>query len=364
MKRTFHWLVLNIFLFSVSAQPARIGGFNIYYGSLHNHCSISDGKGSALDAYSSAKTNAGFDFFALTDHGELMSPGEWSTIKNTADDFNENGVFAALWGFEWSSPAYGHVVVLGSNDYCMAIVGSVASFSRLVHWVESRECLAFFAHPGYADDNGTEFSHFNTFPSDKFFGMELWNGSDNFDRYYVNNGYFKDDGGLGYYDEAMQRGWKIGAAGNEDNHNANWGNLDSRMAVLAGDLTRSSVWEALRSRRFYSTLDKNLEISFKIRGEEMGSTLPSGSYEGEIRLHDADNESFTKVELLRNGTLYETFSVHESAPVISFSVDAAPGDYYYIVVYQEDGGQAITSPVFFDDPVVVGLLPELNGVFP
>lgn len=342
-------MLLHALAISAFAQHPEIGGYHVYYGSLHDHSSASDGKGSALDAYSAAKNAAHYDFFALTDHGELLSDNEWESVKQIANAFNVDGVFAAMWGFEWSSPTNGHAVVLGSTGFCSAILGGVGSFSEFVDWVNARYCLVFFAHPGYTDAYGTEFNHFHGAPSCKFVGMELWNGRDGFSTYYDNNGYFSDDNGLSYYDEALIRGWRIGAMGNEDNHNANWGVIESAMAVLAPELTREAIWNALLNRRVYSTLDHNLEMSFKIQGQEMGSVLHPGSYPGEIRLHDADEEVFTKVDLICNGRVCQSFTVNEASILIQFDAEANAGDYMYIRVYQQDGDRAISSPVFFDD---------------
>ncbi len=348
MKILF-FALLHAFALAAFSQQPEIGGYYVYYGSLHDHSSVSDGEGSATDAYSAARDAAHYDFFALTDHGELLSNNEWNTVKQIANYFNEDGVFVALWGFEWSSPLYGHAVVIGSGSYCSAILGGVGSFTEFVQWVNARDCLAFFAHPGYTDANGTEFDHFHGVPSYKFVGMELWNGRDGFSTYYDNNGYFSGDDGLSYYDEALIRGWRIGAMGNEDNHNANWGVIESAMAVLAPELTREAIWDALMKRRVYSTLDQNLEMSFKIQGQEMGSVLHPGSYQGEIRLHDAGEEVFTKVELICNGRICQSFAIEEVSPLIHFDTETRSGDYIYIRVYQQDGDRAISSPIYFDD---------------
>jgi hypothetical protein len=360
----FLLLVFVAAIAPVSAQHAEIGGFNVYYGSLHNHCDISDGEGSAAYAYKKAKATSNYDFFGLSDHAEMMTSSEWNSLKENADINNEDGFFVTFWGFEWSSLRHGHVTVVGSNNFSSSISLFTNNFSKLVNWVSSRKCVAFFNHPGDYDSPGPEFNHFDIAPSYNFVGMELWNDYSEFDRYFVNDGYHDNDNGLSYYDEALQREWRIGACGNEDNHNGSWGVSESKMAVLASDLTRNSVYDALKSRRFYSTLDRNMEVSFKIQGQEMGSILHAGSYKGEIRLHDADNELFTTVELFRNGMIQHTFYVNQTYPQLSFSIDASHGDYYYIRVSQQDGDQAISSPVFFDDQIPVNYLPEVTMVSP
>ena len=79
--------------------------YNIYYGYLHSHTGVSDGSGTPSDAYSQAK-NAGLDFFGTTDHDywpQDMSTKNWDKINKAADSFNEDGVFTALVGYEWTS---------------------------------------------------------------------------------------------------------------------------------------------------------------------------------------------------------------------------------------------------------------------
>lgn len=76
-------LLLGLELLSVigiQAQPS-IGGFNIYYGHLNNHTSVSDGTGTPEHAYVYAKNEPHLDFFGLAEHSNLMSSTEWATVK-------------------------------------------------------------------------------------------------------------------------------------------------------------------------------------------------------------------------------------------------------------------------------------------
>ena len=95
-----------------------IGGYNVYFGSLHNHTSYSDGQGTPDQAYAYARNNGQLDFFGLADHSEMLTSSEWTTIKNAANNANLDGIFTAFYGFEWSSFwSYGHVAVINTDDY-------------------------------------------------------------------------------------------------------------------------------------------------------------------------------------------------------------------------------------------------------
>ncbi|WP_167619886.1 CehA/McbA family metallohydrolase [Maribellus sediminis] len=356
-------LILLIIAGTVNAKPdakdrntpmpaistaSAIGGYNVYYGHLHNHSNVSDGAETPDYAYNYAKNTAGLDFFGLSDHASAIGSTEWTTIKNAANTYNEDGVFVAFWGFEWSHSTQGHVTIINTDDYCTT--NSEPNFSNLLSWVNSRECAAFFNHPGRQNSTDQEFGQFLNTPSEKFVGMELWNKTDIFNVYYYNDGYYSSDGNLGYFDEALIRDWKIGAGGSEDNHTADWGTrTDNRLAVLANSLTRADIYDAIKNKRFFTTLDRNLKMSFKINGQEMGSTVQGNSGQSlQITASDDDGEVFTKVQLLLNGTVLSTWSPGTSDVSIIDNISTSDGDYYYIKVTQADGDEAISSPIFIE----------------
>ncbi len=348
--RTF--LTTTAFLFLATmisfAQHPSVGGYNVYYGHMHNHTGYSDGEKRPEDAYKFARDNGGLDFFGLSDHVEMLSDSEYKRTKTEANRFNEDGRFVTFYGWEWTSVNYGHVSVFNSPDRIGSGLWLFTSFKSLVKQVNRRECIAFFNHPGSYNLLGNEFSHFTTEPSEKFVGMELWNGNKGFSKYYYNNGYYRNDGGKGYFDEALVRGWKIGAAGSEDNHDDDWGTKnDYRMAILSKNLTRAELYAALKARRFFATLDKNLSMSFKMNGSEMGSEITdSGNLKVSVLLNDEDNERFTSVQLLKNGEVIHDWPVNQVAPSLSFTADGVYGDYFYIRCRQADGDEAISSPIF------------------
>jgi hypothetical protein len=97
---------------SASAQHPGIGGYNVYYGSLHNHSNVSDGSGTPATAYNYARNTAHLDFFGLSDHSTYLTTAQWTDVRNQADASNQDGIFTTFYGFEWSSKAgYGHITV-------------------------------------------------------------------------------------------------------------------------------------------------------------------------------------------------------------------------------------------------------------
>jgi len=363
MRRTVIALfILCITAVNALAQPPSIGGYNVYYGDLHNHSNASDGHvdATSASAYHYARYTAGLDFFSLADHSDQygdFTPAKWLDIKNQANAHHQDGVFVALHGFEWSHATHGHVAVINTDDYCSHLVAPTNTFGGLVSWLASRPAsVAFFNHPGRQNKTEEEFGHFTGSPSRQFVGMELWNKSHHFSTYWDNDGY-NPNNNMGHYDEALSKGWRIGASGARDYHgqySGSWGAF--RMAVLASSLTRNHLLSAMRTRRFYSTLDKSIALSFTVNGKEMGSVLEPGTYNFRVRATNGDGKPFTKVELFRDRVggnqrvvVWTADGINASSIDRSVSRVTSPGDIYYVRVSgidDDDKNQAISSPVW------------------
>lgn len=351
---TTSWLA-----FGAAASPAGgvagPGAYNAYFGYLHSHTGVSDGAGTPAQAFAHARDEAGLDFFAVTDHDyypDPMTDADWSVIRSAADQYNEDGRFVTFWGFEWTSDTerwqpgglgLGHVTVVGSEDYCSSADAGTRTLDQLVDWLSGRSAIALFNHPG---QYGTTFDGFEFARSDAFVGMELWNRDTD---YYSGDGFHADDGGRGYYDEALSRGWYIGAGGGQDNHSADWGTANEwRIAVLAPAKTRADILDAFRARRFYATRDRDLRLAFTCNGQHMGSKIAPGDLDCRIEVRDGDREVFAKVELVVNGKVVRTWAVHDTHLVLAHALAGQQGDYLYLRAYQanESDWVAISSPIF------------------
>jgi len=334
-----------------------IGGYNVYYGQLHSHTNLSDGSGTPDEAYRYARDTAKLDFFSIADHcsypyDRMMTVAEYQGMQATANSYNRDGVYVTFWGFEWTSDdtswggpstllGKGHITIINSPDFCRATDQASNDLSELVNWLSTRDVVAFINHPGQYNTTLDKFAFKLT---DKIVGMELWNGSTD---YYGNDGYHGGDGGLGYYDEALARGWYIGAAGSGDNHSGDWGTQNEwRMAVLATEKTRASIYSGMKARRFYSSRDKNLALSFRCNGAQMGSKISGGTLNIEIEATDADREVFSRIDLLKNGTVVQTWTPNVTHPHVTTTQYGRHGDDFCVRVYQSGTWAAISSPVF------------------
>jgi hypothetical protein len=349
-RKIIKQFILFLLLLALIVPQSYAGvAYNVYYGQLHSHSKDSDGSGTPVQAYQYARDIAGLDFFSLADHCSYpypdgITPSEYQNQQSVANSYNQDGVYVTFWGFEWTSDdtswggpptllGKGHITIINSPDHCNATDEATNDLNELVDWMSTRDVVAFFNHPG---QYGTNFDNFNFNYSDKIVGMELWNRSTD---YY---------GSGSWYHNALNEGFYIGATGGGDNHSADWGTLNEwRMAILAPELTRASLFEAMKARRFYSSRDKNLALSFTCNGAQMGSKTASGSLDVVIEASDGNSEVFSKIDLLKNGAVIQTWTPNITNPSVTTTVSGTEGDYFYVRVYQ--GGSAwaaISSPVF------------------
>ena len=382
--------------------------FNVFYGLLHSHTGLSDGaaSGTPMQAYQHARDVAGLDFYAVTEHNNhmrrftginapdvFMTEEDYAMVRYAANYHYRPGEFVTFTGFEWTTWYAGHITVIsnpnnehpesqfvyrnipGTIDFSrnfLAERNNASSMDNLYDWLEEREVVAFFNHPGgyngttrrQGPNNVREFNHFQGRITDRMVGMELFNRNFGFEfYYYVRNHttHLRGTPGWGslqplnqgfspnyrnFFNEALMNGWRIGAAGADDHHGTTWGEIDFRLAVLAEELTRDSIFEALQERRFFSTEDKNIRLSFTMGGHEMGSLVQPGTFNLVIHADDADAEMFTRARIIRNMDMIYYWTFLEQDLRIVKSIEANEGDYFYVVVTQEDGDQAISSPIW------------------
>jgi hypothetical protein len=80
----------------------------------------------------------------------------------------------------------------------------------------------------------------------------------------------------------------------------------------------------------------------------MGSRIPRGNVSCEIETLDGDNERTTRIELLRKGSVIQSWTPNSTHPVVTHSVQTQQGDYLYVRVYQGNSWTGISSPIFFN----------------
>jgi hypothetical protein len=93
-------------------------------------------------------------------------------------------------------------------------------------------------------------------------------------------------------------------------------------------------------------MDKNLALSFTIAGQEMGSQVPPGVHKIAVEAFNTTGQAITRVTLIKNGKPMDAWDAKEKHLRQIHTTVAAAGDYFYVVVAQENGLEAISSPIW------------------
>lgn len=341
-----------------------VKGRGLYFGQLHAHCEISGGTGTAEDAFAYAAQVPNLDFLALTDHSHSFDnalqgsiredagliSAKWAAGKAAAKAVTDRD-FVGIFGYEmtWAEDKQmGHINTFntpgfqsrdqsGYQDHSTALPNYYDTLTTVPGSVSQ------FNHPGTTYGNFRNFGYYTPARDEAIQLLEVGTGADAYD----------------YYHQALDAGWHVAPAANQNNRNGQWGNTDERRTVvLADSLTEAGIYDAIRNYRVYATQDRDLEITYTLDGYPMGSLLEKRDVGQTVTLRVAVADATDGADC-RAAVVSEGGKVLEEKPVtegeVSFVLSSGYG-YYYIRITQPDGDTAVTAPVWIDAEEDVGIL--------
>ncbi len=337
--------IFIMFMYVLYSSLLYAGEYKVYFGNIHAHCSLSDGKGTALEAYTYARDVAKLDFFSLSDHMEQLTGEKLNEMKNAADSTRVAGVFETLWGFEWGSPIYNH-----SN---MFLTGHFYSIDCYINDHINKfynELLRYppafmqFNHPDYNPDLPMYNYHQYEYKKeiDEIISLiEVKSAYDSGDRQELS------------YIQALDKGWHLSPVYNQDNHNPDWGTQnDCRAAVWLSELSRDALIDGLRKGRTYSTCDKNAVVKWQCDGKWAGETIfNKEDVICELLLSDPDEDDlFTSVDIITaQGRVLKTLTDIKKGEVMKFDLNFSETNrWYYLRIKMNDVIKIWTAPFYYE----------------
>ncbi|UCC72346.1 MAG: DUF3604 domain-containing protein, partial [Gemmatimonadota bacterium] len=206
--------------------------------------------------------------------------------------------FVTLLAYEWHSIAFGDHNVYYPGDGEIVERGTL---ERLDEALEGSGALVIPHHIGYGPgQRGIDWDHFDAHRSPV---VEIFSGHGSSER----------DGGpypmyhtmgprshRGTVAHGLALGKRFGFVAGTDHHGGYPGHYgEGRTAVYAQELTRASLWEALRARRCYAVTGDKIELEFFVDDAFMGEET-AGSGRREVRLGIRGSDVLDRIVVVKN----------------------------------------------------------------
>ena len=335
--------------------------YNIYFGELHGHTNLSDGRADIDDYFTSIRDKAGLDFAALSDHdhggvgGSELWGEKWELTREKVKKYYEPGKFTTILAYERDSyPWYTNMIVYYNNHDGEMIRGE---FDGEVTRAELREMLAredilIVPHDTATLGWGTDFLSLEL--QDMAPLMQVYsryNYSERYDRAFL----FDSDCDGGHWLDALNMGARMGCIASSDDHSGTNGltmpekpyphNYPGIACVWAKENTLPSIFEALKARRCYGIMGGRIVLDFRINGHYMGEEISDEGDERAVYYKiEADGELDT-VTVVKNGRDYMILDAKSELLFLDYRKEKAV-DYYYIRTRLKDGRMAWSSPIW------------------
>lgn len=356
-------------IFSAESNPMRVAtdGPRVFWADLHGHSGLSDGTGTPADYFSYARDVAGLDVAALTDHDHWgvvfldQSEELWANIREQVEVFDEPGRFVTFLGYEWTSWLHGHRHVLFLDDRGEVLSSIDPRYDtppELWNALRWRRALTI-AHHTAGGPIATNWDYEPDEMLEPVTEVASVHGSSEAEDspqviYSPVLGNFARD--------ALGRGYRMGFLGSGDSHDGHPGlaHLASGTGGLAGimaeNLTRGSVFDAIRRRRVFATNGPRILLRMAVDGRPMGSTVELSSGDATVFIGVSGTAPIERVELVRGGAVVAS-SPGQGGLEAQLTVrleGLGDGEFVYARVLQVDGGAAWSSPVFFQGTWLFG----------
>jgi hypothetical protein len=160
--------------------------------------------------------------------------------------------------------------------------------------------------------------------------------------------------------DALDRGYRLGFVGSGDHHDGHPGayqvspQMGGLAAILADELTREGVLEALRARRVYASNGPRMLLRTALGSHRMGEDVSVGKEGKQGRLtdrlfvHVIAETPLERIDFVRSGHLLPSIAIDgDLEAMLDREIpDLVPGEYVYVRAIQKDGGAVWSSPIF------------------
>ncbi len=343
-------------------------GTKTFFGDVHVHSDFSkDGRPNNMplpDKIRYARETVKLDFIGMADHIEHQTEADYQLYTQQVNAANAPGRFVTLPCYEWGGRGHaaqsGHRVVMFRDGFGPAFRGTATNVTDTPRRLNAElkklgvPVMAPRHHPLYLNN-------WNNFDPDMEPVTEIFSGAGNSEcqESGLARAFLGDRPVLpgNYVQDGLIRGNLTGFISGGDMHNGKPGDCGIT-AVIAPELTRGAIWDAIKARRCYATTGAKILLDFSVNGFPMGTVLrtPGDAWTNQypilISCGVLGTANIESIEVIENNRVIHT---HEmiSGPMtqVGFQLqrplERTPyWRFYYVRVKQRDGHMAWSSPVW------------------
>ena len=292
----------------VERYPVR----RVYYGDLHQHTYLHDGRGIFEELYLHARRVALLDFGAVTPHHMEMSvtgpnfrlenqkyPSEnWPELEKVTRRMNGWEGFVSILGYEYSveTAVGGHHNVFYNADEAPTTMQldpnhPEAPIARMLQTLQlAMVPTLVIPHIG---GGPPDWSHPTDPRIERLFEITSVHGV------------FEES-----FQKHLETGLRLGASASGDTHTTSMGNAypglnfvmsNGLTGVYANGKNRGDIWQGLYERRTFAVTNATrILMDFRVNGEQMGGELPLGNTpEANITARISGTAPIVRVDLLK-----------------------------------------------------------------
>ena len=342
--------------------------YRIYWGDLSGVSDLGAGNHAPAVYFWYARGVGLLDFAALTDSDydasieKALDEEAWMEIEGSVlDDLHRPGDFIPLHGFRWASGEYGDRLVLlpGPPERLWSNAAGFDTPEKLAAALPDGAILAVPHPPGTTTRPAVDPA--SVAPSREGL-VEVVSSLGMFESAGLPRPPDTGDAPGPYAKDLLASGARVGFIGTGDIRSTQPGNPmgirtgDSiwpvgLTAVLAKELTREAVLDALRERRCYATSGRRYLLEFTVDGHQMGSDLrvPSG-HVAAIYGSLGSMTRWMRIEVVGpDGPIAALMPEGEDIDVVEITAETLPvtePTWCYLRGMDEYGGMAWSSPVY------------------
>lgn len=361
---------------------------NLFWGLLHGETEKFDSSDNIENCLCHLRDEKSLNFFASSpfDTAAETSNESWKQISQHIDDYNESERFVTLLGFQWEGEpgTEGLRHMIYQKDQKPLMRSKDAKYSNLKKIYKSLTPKELISIPSLTMGKG---HHFNFKDFDPAFErvVEIYNAWGSSEMTKKEGNPWPITGTSKQCIAEALEGSLINALKNNCRFGFVAGGLDDRgvyancfqdgqeqywpglTGIVAKDLTRSSLYEALYHRSCFATTGERMIVGISIAGVLMGSECttaqkPGLLYNRHISGYALGTTDLSKIEIIRNGVVIHTiepkntyhheFTYDDLQPLEKVALNLKDGRplfaFYYLRITQQDGHMAWSSPIWID----------------